>query len=179
MNEIPVYFKKPGKLNTEQTLIIAREAAARNKIKKIILASSSGETALQAAEIFNGTGIQAIVTGVENYGWILDSEKQKKMKLSGLTLLPCGKYLAPEVANILRRFSQGVKVAIEIAAMAGDAGLINDKEKIISIGGTGFGADTAILLSASFTKSKRDFDVLRLFCLPERPDEEIVDNSMF
>jgi len=52
------------------------------------------------------------------------------------------------IANTLRIFGQGTKVAVE-AMMAADSGLISVQEDIISIGGTGGGADTALVLQVA------------------------------
>ena len=51
------------------------------------------------------------------------------------------------VADTLRMFSHGVKVAAEISIMAADAGLIPVGEEIIAIGGRGHGVDTAVILT--------------------------------
>jgi len=60
------------------------------------------------------------------------------------------------VANALRMFSQGVKVCVEISAMAADAGLIPFSD-VIAIAGTGSGADTACLIRAN--SSNRFFKI--------------------
>ena len=45
----------------------------------------------------------------------------------------------------------GLKVAIEVGLMATNAGKVKAGEEIISVGGTGGGADTAIVLKAAFS----------------------------
>ena len=50
-----------------------------------------------------------------------------------------------------------MKVAVEIAAMAADAGLIPVDRDIISIAGTGRGADTAIVIKPE--NSSRLFNI--------------------
>ena len=49
------------------------------------------------------------------------------------------------IAGTLRMFSQGVKVCVEIAAMAVDAGLVPPSD-VIAVAGTGQGADTACIV---------------------------------
>jgi len=44
------YFKKPGKENTEKTIELAGDYAKKNDIKKIVVATYTGETALKVAE---------------------------------------------------------------------------------------------------------------------------------
>ena len=43
-----------------------------------------------------------------------------------------------------------MKVVLEIAAMAADAGLVRTDEDVICIGGTGRGADTAVVLQPNY-----------------------------
>ena len=63
--------------------------------------------------------------------------------------------------------SQGVKVCMEIASMAADAGLIDDLEKdVICLGGTGRGADTVCLIKAMPTSL---FDQLRVKAILAKP----------
>jgi hypothetical protein len=69
-------------------------------------------------------------------------------------------------ANTLRVFGQGVKVAVEIAIMAIDAGLIPCDKEIISIGGTGQGADTAIVCLPKHGKDFFAFEVREIICKP-------------
>ncbi|MGB5925556.1 MAG: hypothetical protein WBH01_05620 [Dehalococcoidia bacterium] len=55
------------------------------------------------------------------------------------------------IAQTLRVFGQGAKVACEIVLMAADAGLISTAEEVVSIGGTGSGADTALVVKPAHT----------------------------
>jgi len=66
----------------------------------------------------------------------------------------------------LRTFGQGTKVAVEIALMAADAGLIRVDEDIISIGGTMTGVDTALLLRPAHTQNFFDLKVREVICKP-------------
>ncbi|MGB6339590.1 MAG: hypothetical protein WBF32_07415, partial [Candidatus Aminicenantaceae bacterium] len=66
----------------------------------------------------------------------------------------------------LRVFGQGTKVAIEIALMAADAGLISTLEPCMSIGGTEQGADTAILLIPAHAQNFFDLRVLEILAKP-------------
>ena len=70
------------------------------------------------------------------------------------------------IANVLRLFSQGVKVGCEIACMAVDAGLIRTDEETISIGGAGGGADSAIVVLPSNTHTFFDMRIKELVCKP-------------
>ena len=60
------------------------------------------------------------------------------------------------IQEVLRLFSQGTKVCVEIALMAADAGLIPVDREIMTIGGTGQWCDTAIVLKPSFANKLFD-----------------------
>ena len=78
-----------------------------------------------------------------------------------------GSYQTDEiVANALRIFGQGTKVAVEIALMAADSGLISVNEDVISIGGTGRGADTALVLKPVNVQDFFDLKVHEIICKP-------------
>jgi len=70
------------------------------------------------------------------------------------------------VAMTLRMFGQGMKVACEIAAMAADAGLVRTDEEIITIGGTGRGADTAVVVQPACTHRFFGLKVKEIICKP-------------
>jgi hypothetical protein len=69
-------------------------------------------------------------------------------------------------AMALRTFGQGMKVALECATMAADAGLVRVDEDIIAIGGTGRGADTAVVVQPSYTHRFFDTRVREIICKP-------------
>lgn len=166
MIENIVYFNSPGKVNTMEALHIAKEYARKNNSNKIIVASTTGATALTAAELFVGMGIQITVVGLDTYGWSQDKSRQIKLEEQGLITVPCTRYLQEEVANTLRCFSQGVKVAFEVAIMAAHKNLILDNEETLVIAGSGFGADTVLVLRSVFKNDIKDFTVSKLLCLP-------------
>ena len=70
------------------------------------------------------------------------------------------------VANTLRIFGQGTKVACEITLMATDSGLVGTDEDIIAIAGTGKGADTAVVLSPVNSHNFFDLKIKEILCKP-------------
>ncbi len=70
------------------------------------------------------------------------------------------------IAHVLRLLSQGVKVGCEITCMAADAGRIRVGEEVIAIGGSGTGADSAIVVRASNTHTFFDTRILEIICKP-------------
>ena len=71
-------------------------------------------------------------------------------------------------AHALRMIGRGVKVCVEIAMMTADAGLVELHEPIITIGGTGFGADTALVIRPAPTAEFLDSKVDRIICMPRK-----------
>jgi hypothetical protein len=171
-----VYFEKAGYENTDATLKIAREEATRRNIRYILVASTTGNTGLKAVKMFKETILNTIVvthnTGFKQPGIqeldIKTREEIEKlggkiltatMVLRGLGTAIRGKmHYSQEqiVADTLRMMGQGTKVCVEMAAMAADAGLI-PCEDIVSVAGTGRGADTALIIEAN--SSNRFFDI--------------------
>jgi hypothetical protein len=78
-----------------------------------------------------------------------------------------GTYQLDEIiAYTLRLFGEGLKVAIEISLMAADAGLIHTGEEVMSIAGTGRGADTAVVLRATNAMRFFDLGIVEIVCMP-------------
>ena len=55
-----MYFDRPGKDNTDQTLTLAAQRAKELSINEVVVASTTGFTANRAAEIFDGYRITAV-----------------------------------------------------------------------------------------------------------------------
>jgi hypothetical protein len=70
------------------------------------------------------------------------------------------------IANVLRLFSQGMKVCFEITVMAADAGAIPIGENVIAVAGQGRGSDTAIVIKSANTGSFFDLDVQEIIAKP-------------
>ena len=70
------------------------------------------------------------------------------------------------IAHTYYTFSQGMKVAVEVALMAADAGYVGNAEEVIAIGGSGKGADTAVVLRAAYTTNFFDLNVCEVLAMP-------------
>ena len=173
------------KVTLNTVLNAAKKRADELEIRSVVVASTVGETGVKAAEMFSGYNV-VVVTHSTGFGGQdvqeLTPENRERILNAGgkiLTTTPAfgglgrairrklNTYQYDEiVANTLRVFGQGTKVAIEIAMMAADAGLISVKEDVISIGGTGSGADTALVLQPANVQDFFDVKVREIICKP-------------
>lgn len=180
-----VYFQKPGKENTQKTLEIAARRAEELGIKTVLVASTAGETGLLAARMISESEVIVIT---HSTGFIkpdhqqLQPEMRRRIQEAGAQILTCqhalggvgravrkklDTYELDEImAYTLRIFGEGTKVAVEIAMMAADAGLVSTQEPCISVGGTGEGADTAILLKPAHAQNFFDMKILEILAKP-------------
>jgi hypothetical protein len=82
------YFEKPGPENTDQAIELAIKRAMEGDIKKIVVASSSGETGFKVIKAFKGENIN-IIPVVLNAGskWSGSTEwedNKKKFEKQGI-----------------------------------------------------------------------------------------------
>ena len=70
------------------------------------------------------------------------------------------------VKKTLRMFCEGFKVCVEIAAMVADAGLVRLDEDILSISGTGKGADTVLVIKPAISKRLFKMKVKKILVKP-------------
>ncbi len=180
-----VYFEKPGQKNTTQTLEIAKRRADELSIRTVLVASSRGETGIQAAQLFQGCDVVVVThstgfSGPNTQG--LTEENRAAIEAAGAKVLTCqhafggvnravrkklGTHLTDEIiAYTLRTFGQGMKVCIEIALMAADAGLVRVGEPCIAFGGTGRGADPAVVLVPANAQTFFDLRVMEVLAKP-------------
>jgi hypothetical protein len=186
------YFDKPGgEDNTNVTLELARARAGELGIKTIVVASTVGDTAVKAVNVFKGFKVIVVThtTGFYKPGeQEFTAENRAIVEKKGATILttthafggiqrslassqsgphpPPGLAMGDVIAMTLRMFGQGTKVALEIAAMAADAGLVRTDEEVISIGGTGRGADTALVVQPSHVHRFFHSRVKEVICKP-------------
>jgi len=77
-----------------------------------------------------------------------------------------GVYPSEIIAQTLRMLGQGVKVCVEVAGMALDAGLIPYGVDVVSVGGTGRGADSAIVIAPAHSNQFFDTKIREIICKP-------------
>jgi len=184
MEILTTYFEVSGKENTIRTLELAKKRSEELNIKTIVLASSHGYTALSASEIFDCNEKELIAVGIsptfKEIGWTMTHEEKVAVEKRGIKVLTTihafadgvaegfygGNTPGNVIAETLRCFSQGMKVAVEIAVMALEAGLIPEGKEIIAIGGHDEGCDTAIVIKPAFARKIKSTVISELICKP-------------
>lgn len=179
-----IYFEKSGKENTKETLRLAVQEARARGISHLVIASTYGETPdqLEEAEGLNVVIVTTAYGSAEPNQNRVPEEKRALWKAKGYQVCSAahalsgaerglsgvfkGVYPVEIIAAALRMFGQGTKVCVEIAAMAADAGMIPSGEPVIAVGGTGRGADTALILKAANSCRILETKVDEIICKP-------------
>ena len=187
-----IYYLEGGTEHTETTLKVSLEAAKELGIKTILVASTSGETGVKAAEMYKDSGVQLIVVGhqmgfpVPKVQRFKPENWEKIEKLGGVVNLG-----TDVVTNSIRRrqrlghspmsiitqtlITAKIKVNVEIVAKACDAGQILPGDKVISIAGSHDGADTSVVFIANDSPNILDIKPQMFICYPlsrEKSDAE-------
>lgn len=178
-----MYWDNKGKGMTEKTIELAVKRGKELGIKNFVVASSTGFTALILAE----KGIKPVCVryhaGFRKPGvQVMEGRIKRELEEKGVIILTAthlmggiergvenklgGSSPSSIVAHTLRMLGQGTKVGVEIAVMALDAGLIPYGEEVISIGGSGGGADTALVIRPSHAKTFFESKILEIICKP-------------
>ncbi len=179
-----MYFEKPGKDNTEETMKLACKRGKELGIDEMVVATTSGYTAYKAFDIFENFKVTAVTYHCgfkEPFKMVMPSDVRKDLEKKGISVVAAshalsgversiwkkygGSYPVLLIADTLRLFGQGTKVAVEISIMAADAGKLTGRD-IISVGGTAKGADTAMVLKPAGQSHLFDLRVREIICKP-------------
>lgn len=179
-----MYFDAPGKQNTQATLAAAFERAKELGINELVIASTKGDTAYAALEIFKGFSITSVTYYCgfkEPFKSVMNPETRKDLEEKGVRVISATHALSGVersisakysgscpvllIADTLRLFGQGTKVAVEVAIMATDAGTLTGKD-IIAIGGSGRGADSALIIKPAGQSHLFDMRIRETICKP-------------
>lgn len=181
------YFEEKGRANTEATLTLAVETARAMGIKHIVLATTGGDTAKMMADSIDHEGIT--VTAVTHaFGQKepntnpMSAELRRHLIEKGFNVCTAahtlsgaerslsktfsGVYPVEIIAHTLRMFGQGTKVCVEICAMAADAGYVMTGAPIVAVGGSGRGADTAMVIRPAVSSNILNTKIDRIICKP-------------
>jgi len=178
-------FDEAGPHNTQATLGIAAERAAELGIDEVVVATTTGKTALAAAQAMPGCRVIGVTlqAGLWQKYAGPDPAVISRAQAAGVKILTCPHALMGSVDSaVTERFggpapgdfiayvyytlSQGTKVAVECALMAADAGLLSMDNDIISLAGTEEGCDTALVLKPAYTHQFFDLRIREVLAKP-------------
>lgn len=185
-----LYFDRPGSANTAAVIEAVKARVEALDIEHVVVASNTGETGLALGAALAGSGCR-VVSVTEHAGFsrndevFLTAEKRAELEAAGITPLMASHALSgvergiskklggvsrvEVIAWTLRQFGgDGIKVAVEVAVMAADAGLVPTDREIIAVGGTRSGADTAIVLRAAHMNNYFDLEIREILCKPRQ-----------
>ncbi len=187
MEKRVLYFERPGRENTEQCLLVAKNAVEENGYKHLVVATTMGDTGYLFSQAFKETDINMVAV-THSYGFrdpntieisddMIQKIKENGAKIYTGTMIThtletslaskfSGVYPTLLVAQTLRRFGEGPKVCCEIIMMAADAGLIPEGEEIVAVAGTGRGADTVSIIRSATSKRFLGLRVLEILAKP-------------
>jgi len=185
-----IYFDRPGPENTDAVVDAVKKRVSELGIDYVVVASNSGNTGLRFYESLKEMNVQLVsVTEHAGYGGgdsiQLTEETRQELEKKGVETLMCSHALSGVersiskkfggisrveiIAYTLRRFGgDGVKVAVEVAVMAADSGLIPTDREIIAVGGTSRGADTAVVLKAAHMNNFFDLEIREIIAKPRQ-----------
>jgi hypothetical protein len=186
-----VYFKDTGKAEANTRAVVKLVGAYLNshRTRHVVLATNTGYVGAQFAPLaqahpkVNFVGVKMAPAVDAIYEVKFSPRYRKLMDEAGVKLV-CGTHAltggvdralrakfegfppSAIIAETLYLFSQGMKVCVEIIAMAADAGVLPEGVQVISCAGTGHGADTAIVATSAASANLFDLDIHRILAMP-------------
>lgn len=180
-----VYYETPGNANTETTLLRAKDRAKSLGIQDVVVASTTGQTGVEACEVFKGFNLVVVRhhTGFQTPGsQQMHPESERSILASGARIVTASHAFSGVeramrtkrgtigplelMADTLRVFGEGTKVCLEIAVMAADAGAIPVGTPVVAIAGTSKGADTALVVRPAHSNNFFDLYVSEVIAKP-------------
>ena len=103
---------------------------------------------------------------IESLGWVVFTGTDTLTSYE--KVMRTKEWFSPQalISAVLRMFGSGVKVCVEIEAMARDANLI-PVEDVIAVAGTGRGADTVTVIAAQSTNRFFDTKIREILAMPK------------
>ena len=186
-----MYWHTSGTDMTQDTLQLAAAALRDRELNSAVIASNTGETVLRFLAL-DPEPQWDIICITHQVGYIapgqieMSVDMRQKLVDCGVKVLTTshlfsgvargvrnafgGLYPGEIMAQTLKMLSPGVKVAVEIAISALDAGLIEFGREVIAVAGTRRGADTACVVRPSHSNAVFDTRVLEVVCRPRYGD---------
>ncbi len=180
------WFGSPGD-HTEAVLDAVLERLDAGGIETVLIATTSGLTGVRFAEALAEREAKAVCV-THHVGFKgsdidqLEPEHAERIRAAGASVLTTSHALSgvgrsvsksfggtsavEMIAHTLRLFGQGMKVCVEIAVMAADAGRVPTDHDAICVGGTGRWADTAVVLRPAHSNAFFDLKLRETLCRP-------------
>ena len=193
------YFNVCGQINTKETLKLAIQRAHELNIKKLVVASETGLSALKAADMLQNSGINLTVvtsaagTKIENtiigdlrIG-IPDRKIWDQLEKNGAEIVRATDPLynigaalehkgIPTVATLIRlclkMISSGTAVCVTATLMATDNGVLREGQEVIAVAGSWIGLDTALVVRATNSVNllkAGSMQIREIICKPRNP----------
>lgn len=178
-----VYFEEGGPEHTDTTIELAFRAAEELEIRRIVVASITGDSGVKVVERFIGSGARVIVVG-HQFGYPTPGQSRfRPENMERLSMLGAEVNLGTDVLTtpIRQRESLGhsplsvltqtlimmkIKVNVEVVVKAADSGLLVPGERVISLAGSHSGLDTAVVLEARESPNILDVGVREIIAMP-------------
>ncbi len=186
------YFDVHGEVNTDKTVELAKERATELGIRKVVVASETGLTALKVLDAFPGSEVivvsSAVGTCVEGsiIGDLMigipDQGILEQLRDSGAKVIrgtdPFWNLAAHtqvvDVCKLGMMFFKvvcgGLHVCMTAVLEATDAGHLVEGEEAVALAGSFVGLDTAVVAGAANSVNFfKKFEVLEVICKPRKP----------
>jgi hypothetical protein len=184
------YFDSPGPENTDDAARFAVERAQNLGLSTIVIASTTGKTALCFLEAMKNTNLSLVVVthvvGFREPGvWEFSEENSVLLREAGAQIVVGTHVLSgleraisgnpkigggsrtDAIAEALRRtVAIGLKVAVECVLITADQGVIGVEDEVLAVGGTGSGADTVCVIRPANTARYFDLQVREIVAMP-------------
>jgi hypothetical protein len=185
------YFEDTGKAqqNTRAVVKLVGEYLKSHRVRHVVMATNTGYVGAQFAPLAKAhprvsfVGVKMATAIDEMYDVKWSARHGRAMDEAGMKLVGGTHALTGGVDRALRAkfegypagaliaetlylFSQGMKVAVEVIAMACDAGALPEGRQVISCAGTGHGSDTVIVATSGASANLFDIDIHRILAMP-------------
>ncbi|MHA1370889.1 MAG: pyruvate kinase alpha/beta domain-containing protein [Promethearchaeota archaeon] len=186
-----LYFEKGG-VHTKELLEHVKPIIDNIGIKDVVVATTRGETGILACQTFDPKTYNLVcVTHATGFTGPNKQELKegnaKKIRDAGAKILTATHAFGAVESGISKKLGggnvffpvdvfarlvrltigDGVKVCMEIALMAADAGLVPVDKDILCIAGTGVGADTACIIRPANSRTFPDLRLKQILAKPE------------
>jgi len=183
-----VQFEAPGTVNTDAVIQCVLDRLEKGDIEHVVVATTTGDTGVRFMEALQETSAQLICV-THHMGFREPNQMElepmlaSQLREGGARVLTMSHALSgvaraiskkfggtsttEMIAHTLRMFGQGMKVCVEIAVMAADAGAIPSGRDVICVGGSGRGADAAVVLRPEHMNTFFDTKIREILCWPK------------